>query len=278
MRTHFTIMSACLMLAPWALASCSSHHDQGAQGRAAKQAPALEREDEDEDDDELESPAGAVDDEAAEAGAAEESEAAEEHEGTEHQIVYGFDDLASGALPTGWEPAETNGGGTPGRWLVQSVANAAHGTKVLQLAETHNSGGTFNLLFAPGVHPADVELEVKLRPDSGDEDRGGGLVWRGRDANNYYLTRWNPLENNLRLYKVVDAHRTTLKSVDLQVDPAAWHELKVEATGRRMEVSLDDHELIVFQDDTFRDGGRVGLWTKADAASSFDDFKIAWYE
>lgn len=187
-------------------------------------------------------------------------------------MQYGFDDMALGALPAAWQSAETGGQGTPGRWVVE--ASTEPGSRILRLVELRNFGGTFNLLFAPGEHPADVALSVRLRADAGREDRGGGLVWRAKDANNYYVTRWNPLEKNLRLYRVVDAKRTQLGSVDLEAPPDQWHELSVEACGAKLRVSFDGRQQIEAEDTAFPGGGRVGLWTKADAASSFDDFRI----
>ena len=115
---------------------------------------------------------------------------------------------------------------------------------------------------------------MALRAESGVEDQGGGLVWRMRDADNYYVTRWNPLEDNLRIYHVVDGKRSELQSADVSTDPRAWHVLEVEARGERMRVWLDGAKLLEIEDGTFDDGGRVGLWTKADATVSFDGFAV----
>jgi hypothetical protein len=186
-----------------------------------------------------------------------------------------FEDVTPGSLPAGWAAAETAGAGKPATWRVVDLAGAPSGKRVLRLGETKNSGSTFNLLLSAAVFPANLDLAVKIHADSGEEDQGGGLVWRAKDADNYYLTRWNPLEDNLRTYKVAGGRRTMFKSIDLKVDPAQWHSLRVRAQGTKFQVWFDDKPMLDFEDETFRAAGRVGLWTKADAASSFDDLEVA---
>jgi hypothetical protein len=186
-----------------------------------------------------------------------------------------FDTLAPGSLPPGWVAAETRGAGHPGSWSVQECDGAPSGGHVLRLVETRNSGVTFNLMMSETVFPADLDLAVKIHADSGTEDRGGGLIWRASDADNYYIARWNPLEDNLRAYNVVGGKRSMLGSVDLQVDQTRWHVLRIRARGKSCEVSFDGKVQIRFEDGTFAHPGRVGVWTKADAASSFDDLEVA---
>ncbi len=95
-----------------------------------------------------------------------------------------------------------------------------------------------------------------------------------QDKNNYYITRWNPLETNLRLYHVLNGKRTQLKSVDIETDAAAWHTIHVKARGNKIVVSFDGKPLIETEDTTFANAGKIGLWTKADASTAFDDLKI----
>jgi len=121
-----------------------------------------------------------------------------------------------------------------------------------------------------------LELETKIRAEEGKEDQGGGLVWRLQDANNYYITRWNPLEDNLRVYKVVAGRRIQLHSVTIKTDPKCWHELELKITGNRIKVAFDGKNLIDFTDDTFKKAGRIGFWAKADSILSFDDLEISW--
>jgi len=186
-----------------------------------------------------------------------------------------FEDVAPGSLPAGWTAAETAGAGKLATWRVAEVTGAPSGKRVLRLQETKNSGSTFNMLMSAAAFPADLDLAVKIRAESGEEDRGGGLVWRARDADNYYIARWNPLEDNLRAYKVQTGRRTMFKSVELKADTAKWHALRIRAQGSKFQVLFDDKLLIEFEDDTFPQGGKVGVWTKADAASSFDDLEVA---
>lgn len=187
-------------------------------------------------------------------------------------LALSFDDVAVGGLPAGWRAFETRGKGEPGRWEVEE--GGAGRARVLSLTDVANSGSTFNLLLSPEALPANLELSVMLRADSGDEDQGGGLVWRAKGADDYYVTRWNPLEDNLRIYVVIAGKRTQLQSADVHADPALWHELRVTAEDARMRVSFDGETLLDCQDETLAEPGLVGFWTKADAATSFDDLSI----
>ena len=109
---------------------------------------------------------------------------------------------------------------------------------------------------------------------TGAEDQGGGPIWRAKDADNYYIARWNPLENNFRVYFVKDGKRIQLASADIETDPGTWHEIEIEHVGNRIVAEFDDEEVIEIEDSTFAEGGMVGLWTKADAATAFDNFKV----
>lgn len=184
--------------------------------------------------------------------------------------AYAFDDLTATTLPPDWRALETNGRGHPGTWRIQSEAAG----RVLQLTNTANVEDTFNLVLLPGDYPADLSLQVRVRADAGREDRGGGLVWRARGAEDYYVARWNPLEANVRAYHVVGSRRTMIANADVSVDPAAWHTLGVVARGDETVVSLDGSEVLRYRDRTLSGGGAVGVWTKADAATSFDDVQI----
>lgn len=189
--------------------------------------------------------------------------------------LWTFEDDASGTIPSGWSVAETNGDGTPARWAVTEMEDAQQGERFLRLVESHNSGSTFNMLLTDDTFPAYLQLAVWLRADSGKEDRGGGLVWRVQDADNYWVTRWNPSEKNLRLYVVENSVRRQLASVEIEADPAAWHELRVIARGSLVIVHFDGKERLRATDSVLPLGGRIGLWTKADAATSFDSLTFA---
>jgi hypothetical protein len=180
-----------------------------------------------------------------------------------------------GALPAGWTAAETGGRGKPATWRVEEDAGATGGGRVLRLVESSNSGETFNLVMSEATFPADLDLSVEIRADSGREDRGGGLLWRARDAGHYQVARWNPLEKNLRVYHVLGGERSMLGSVDLDADPARWHSLRVRAGGRAFEVLFDGESLLRGTDEALSSAGKVGVWTKADAASSFRELAVA---
>ncbi len=184
-------------------------------------------------------------------------------------LLVDFDELEVGAVPAGWSVAETSTAGTPAAWRVEAGADG----RFVRLAETVNSGQTFNILFAPEDHSADVAVSVRLRADAGTEDQGGGVVWRAQDRDNYYVARWNPLENNLRAYKVIGGVREQLASADLKL-ALGWHSLEASMRGRHIVVSMNGEPLLDFEDESITSDGMVGLWTKADAATSFDEFRI----
>ena len=181
-----------------------------------------------------------------------------------------FEQVAEGALPAGWSVAETQGAGKLATW---SVGAAPDGGRALHVAAA-NEGGTFNLLLSPEPQPADLAFSARVRADTGEEDRGGGLVWRAKSAGDYYVARWNPLEENLRVYKVVAGVRTLLQNADCKAAGDAWHSLRVTMVGAHIQVALDGAALLDTQDASLADAGRVGLWTKADASTWFDDLEV----
>lgn len=186
--------------------------------------------------------------------------------------AHDFEADAADRAPAGFVAAQTNGVGRLAQWNVVA-ADAAHGNAVRVM--TQNAGSTFNLLLSAADAPADLALGVDLRAASGTEDQGGGLAWRARDSGNYYCARWNPLEDNLRLYKVVDGDRTMLKHADVVAARDAWHRLEVTMRGERITVAFDGAELLAAADETFDGAGRFGLWTKADASTLFDRLTVA---
>lgn len=188
-------------------------------------------------------------------------------------LTAAFESDGVGDVPSGFVAAETRGAGTPARWQVVAGL-AADGARRVAIAETKNRGSTFNLLLHTTTCPADLAVECALRPESGDEDRGGGLVWRAQGPDDYYVARWNPLETNLRVYKVVGGERTMLDSCVVQCDAERWHRLSVTMRGRRGTVAFDGAPCLSFEDATFTGPGRIGLWTKADAATSFDGLVV----
>jgi hypothetical protein len=177
-------------------------------------------------------------------------------------------------LPAGWKADA--GGGKPADWRVVRDAKAVSTPHVLSIVRINDaSRGTFNLFWSPGVRFHDGNLTVNIRANSGDIDQGGGLIWRALDGNNYYVARYNPLERNLRLYYVKDGSRKMLADAPgLGVGSNEWFALKVAHHGPRVQVWLNGSKLIEATDDTFPGPGGVGVWAKADAASSFDNLAV----
>ena len=181
-------------------------------------------------------------------------------------VVLNFDADKAGDTPTGWEAAV-------GTWKVAADDTAPSKPNVLaQSAE--GPSPQFNIALATATSFKDLDLSVKMKAVAGKLDQGGGLVWRAKDAKNYYVCRWNPLEDNFRLYKVVEGKRTQLATADMKAEPG-WRTIRVVAKGEQIECYLDGKKLLEAKDDTFKDAGKVGLWTKADAATHFDDLAVS---
>ncbi|HET6882792.1 MAG TPA: DUF885 family protein, partial [Pirellulales bacterium] len=174
------------------------------------------------------------------------------------KTVWNYDDTAVGKLPAGFNSES-------GKW---AVARDGENRVVAQSAKSDDK--VFNVLLATGTTARDVDLSVRLKAVAGELDRGGGLVWRARDKDNYYIARHNPLEDNLRLYKVEKGKRTMFKTADVKASPG-WHTLRVTMKGSHIECYFDGKKYLEADDSTFPGAGMVGLWSKADAQSYFDD-------
>jgi hypothetical protein len=177
-----------------------------------------------------------------------------------------FDGDAVGAAPAGWTCGVT-GKGSP-HWAVAANASAPSKPNVLM----QSGAGTFPWCVKTGTAVVDGFVEVKFKPISGSEDRAGGVVWRWKDGDNYYVARANALEGNVSLYYTEGGRRKTLKYVDAPVAPGTWHMLRVEFAGTRIAVALDGKRYIEFDDKHISGSGAVGVWTKADSVTAFDDF------
>jgi hypothetical protein len=191
----------------------------------------------------------------------------------ERALRFGKADL--GKVPAGWKADKTGkGDGSVWKVVADDTAPSKSGFVLAQTAS--GPSALFNLCVVEDAKLKDVELSVAFKAVEGDKDRGGGLVWRYKDADNYYITRMNPLEDNLRLYKVVDGKRIQLETKEeLKVPSGEWHTLKVTMKGDQIAVYLDDKKHLEAKDSTFTEAGKVGLWTKADARTYFDDFKVS---
>jgi len=185
---------------------------------------------------------------------------------TTHAETVSFDRDVPGALPAGWRSGVT-GRGSP-QWSVETDASAPSKPNVLK----QSGSGTFPWCVKPDVLLANGYVEVKFKPLSGREDQAGGLVWRWKDGDNYYVARANALENNVSLYYTENGRRNTIKYVDAPVPGNVWHALRVEFSGKRVRVILDGKPYIEMEDDHIAGSGAVGVWTKADSVTLFDDF------
>lgn len=184
--------------------------------------------------------------------------------------MWTFDADIIGKVPTGLSEDR-------GRWRVEKGAGdakavgAPKASQVL-VQQAKNGRPIFNVALAKDTtSSADLELSVRLQARTGRIDQGGGLVWRAADSNNYYIARYNPLEDNLRLYTVKGGKRRQLASATVRLDHKAWHHLRILARGPHHQVFLNNKKLLDVKDTTFKAPGRIGLWTKADAITAFDN-------
>lgn len=180
--------------------------------------------------------------------------------------------------PKGFEFGHTAGVGRPGKWVVQSDGS----NKVLAQLDADRTGSRFPVAVIADVKAADVDLSVRFKPVSGQVDQAAGLVWRYQDENNYYIVRVNAREDNVVLYKVQNGRRTDLAvkgegrtyGKPSKVPSGQWGTLRLVAEGSLFEVYHNGSKLYEVEDTTFAQGGKVGVWTKADSVTQFDDLTV----
>jgi Domain of Unknown Function (DUF1080) len=177
-----------------------------------------------------------------------------------------FEGAKAGTLPKGWKTEKT-GKGTGGDWKIVEDKDADGG---LALAQTKaDKKALFNICVNQGTTYKDIDLTVKFKAIAGETDQGGGPVWRFQDANNYYVARMNPLEDNFRFYKVVAGKRIELASADVEAKAGIWHTIRIVHKGDHIECYLNGKKHVDFKDATFQDAGKIGVWSKADAQTRF---------
>jgi len=189
-------------------------------------------------------------------------------------LSWNFDEMKAGITPIGFQVAETQGEGTPAIWRIIESEDAPSGPYAVAITENPNHGGTFSMLVAEEPFFKDLVVEVRVKAMEGEEDQGGGPVWRYRDADNYYICRWNPLEHNFRLYHVKDGKRRQLASAEVAVNAREWQTIRIEHRGNKIKALLNGAYPLETEDDIFAQAGRVGLWVKADARTAFDGFTV----
>jgi hypothetical protein len=194
--------------------------------------------------------------------------------------TWNFDRDKVQALPVGWL-SEKTGQGPKGDWKVVADPTAPSRPNVLAQLSADATVYRFPLAIVEKTAYKDLVISVRFKAVSGARDQGAGLVWRFRDAYNYYLVRANALENNVVLYKVQDGNRIALApkgtsaetyGVKARVPGNAWNQLRVEVKGNLFAVFLNGQKLFDVEDSTFVEGGKIGLWTKSDSIIYFDDF------
>jgi hypothetical protein len=177
-----------------------------------------------------------------------------------------FDSFSPGALPADWVCGVTGSGGS--RWTVEPDADAPSKPNVVR----QSGVGDFPWCALKSASMADGYVEVRFKALSGRSDQAGGVMWRWKDGNNYYIARANALENNVSLYYTANGRRNTIKYVDAPVPRNRWHTLRVDFAGTSIKVSLNGKTYIDVQDKRISGAGAVGMWTKADSVTVFDDF------
>lgn len=182
--------------------------------------------------------------------------------------VVDFDSVSPGALPAGWIAGVT-GRGSP-RWLVVADPSAPSPPNVLE----QSGSGTFPWCVRRDAALGDGFVEVKMKPIAGREDQAGGVVWRWKDGGHYYVARANALENNVSLYYTEAGARKTLRYVDAPVAAGAWHTLRVEFRASHIRVLFDGVARIEMDDAHIAGPGAIGVWTKADSVTRFDDLRF----
>jgi hypothetical protein len=183
-----------------------------------------------------------------------------------------FDDVAVDRLPSDFVLGTYFDNREAGEWKVVNTPKALSPPNVLAQLRNKGAEHNYNLVLLNNTNGADVDVSVSFLPISGKADMGGGLAWRAGDDRNYYLTRANPLEQNIRLYYVVKGVRKILKNYDQIID-MKWHRLRVLHQGCQIKVFYDDREIFDVCDQTLG-AGRVGLWTKSDAVTYFDNLQL----
>jgi hypothetical protein len=188
-------------------------------------------------------------------------------------LTYTFDNMQPGPLPPSFSNSLTGAGGA-GVWEIRADGTAPSKPNVLAQLSKEQVDYRFPIAVSNEGAFKDMELSVKFKPVSGKIDQAGGLVFRYKDANNYYVLRANALENNFRLYHVVNGKRVQFAGANTTVAGGQWHELSVTCAGNRFTCSFDGKQLIQATDDTFKDAGKIGVWTKADSVTYFDDLTV----
>ncbi len=177
-----------------------------------------------------------------------------------------FDDAKVGEAPAGWTATKTGKG--EAKWTIEKDDSAPSKPNVLK----QSGEATYPICLKNGTSLKNGFVEVKFKPISGKEDQAGGVIWRAQDSDNYYIARANALEDNVTIYHTVKGKRTEKKRTSMKVASGEWHTLRVDVNDNHFTVMFDGMKAIEWDDGTFTNAGMVGVWTKADSVTLFDDF------
>ena len=186
---------------------------------------------------------------------------------------WNFDSNQPGRVPSGFQIGTLFDGRPAGDWQVLESDKATSPPHVLAQLQGKGAEHAYKMVLVQDTESGNIDLSVKLLPIDGKGDMGGGLIWRATDDRNYYLARANPLEQNIRIYRIVKGVRHMIQNFDHIINVREWHQLRVRMEGCRIHVSFDEHPVFKLCDETFKKG-RVGLWTKSDAVTYFDDLQL----
>ena len=179
-------------------------------------------------------------------------------------------------LPADWVVEATSQRGPLATWELNTTdLKGPEGEPSIVLTKpNHDFAGTYNILWTPKRQFENGSISVMVKALSGEDDQGGGVMWRVKDKKNYYVARYNPLEKNFRFYYVKDGKRKQIIGAEVEADAKAWNELRIEQNGNSFIGYLNGEKLLEVEDDTITGAGGVGYWTKADAATAFCRSKI----
>ena len=187
--------------------------------------------------------------------------------------IWNFDRELPGTLPGEFSIGTLFDGRPAGDWQVLATDRAKSPPNVFAQVMAKGAEHSYKVALIKEVIAFDLNLEVSFLPIQGRADMGGGLIWRATDDRNYYLARANPLEQNIRVYRVEKGFRHLLQNFNQTIDTRQWHTLRVMNRGCQITIFYDHTQVFDLCDKTFREG-MIGLWTKSDAVTYFDDLQF----
>lgn len=201
--------------------------------------------------------------------------------GAETESVFDFEANEVDMPPLAFTVGLT-GTGPAARWRIKKVVSAPSGEQVVAQLSADRTNRRYPLLVHPGIEARDLDMSVRFKTISGEVDRSAGLIFRYSNSDNYYVVRANSLENNVVAYKTEAGKRSNIGTsgwgysygVDADVPHQVWNTLRVVVVGNLFKIYLNSRELFEVSNDVFTESGKIGLWTKADAVTYFDDLRV----